>query len=108
MAQLTFKNVKVSDLTAEPGISRLYSKKPDGGWVTHELKACSEERLGTTIAHALVGNNYVPGYQVHVHRYTLAPNGVTLLSSIVERVPADRGVTLDEARTLSSQINGGV
>lgn len=28
---LTFKNVKVSDLTAEPGISRLY-KKSDGGW----------------------------------------------------------------------------
>lgn len=65
------------------------------------------ERVTTTIVHALVGNNHVPGYQVHVHHYTLAPNGVTLLSSRIERVPADRGVALAEACALSSQINGG-
>lgn len=63
-------------------------------------------RKVTSIVHALVGNEYVPGYQVHVHRYTLEANGVTVATSSTERQPTDRALTLSEACALSDEING--
>lgn len=63
------------------------------------------DRVTTTLVHATVGGNYVPGYQVHLARYRLAPDGVRVTSMAEERVPTDRGLTLDEALALSATLS---
>lgn len=57
-------------------------------------------RIQTSIVHALVNNQYVAGYQVHVATLTMDANGVTVLAAQEERIPAGHGVTMEEAKRL--------
>lgn len=62
-------------------------------------------KIIATIVHARVGNEYVPGMcQVHVQYLDMEPNGVTVRAAREERLPADRGVTLEEARTIRDAV----
>lgn len=65
------------------------------------------KRVSFSIVHALVNNRHVPDmYQVWVETITTAPNLVTVLDVREERLPADRGVTMTEARALVAQLEG--
>jgi hypothetical protein len=61
-------------------------------------------RTVPTIVHAMVGNRYVPGYQVFVSRYSLDADNAVGAGVAYERIPVDRGVSLEEACQISDRL----